>query len=711
MLTDEIKHDIQQAYSHFITNKHYRARMNQRIMIAEIAKVVANSPEVEEREPGNIAPVAVIEAGTGIGKTIAYMISLLPIAKAMEKKIIVSTATIALQEQILHKDLPELREHSGLEFSFSLAKGRGRYLCTSKLINLLGSQGQQQSTLFEIDTALVLDRYAIKRLEKFKEAYLEGEWDGDKDSWDGEVYEREWRHVTATHYECGGRRCQFFDSCPFFSARNEMQEADCIIVNHDLVLSDMALGGGVVLPPPSETIYVFDEGHHLHEKAINHFSQHVRIKNTELWLQQFLQDLPQCAQQLPWTKSGQSSLEKLADSVKALREMFINTSPVWQQLVGDQEKFRFTDGIITEEVRVVAQGFLSPLRETVNKLDELISTIKEMEDSKKSGSLQPIMEHWQSTLGLSFRRFQATLQLWLSYAHPDNEGSAPHARWLNRIEIQGDTDLQLNSSPILGDSVLSEYLWKNCFSAVVTSATLSTAGNFERFKMQTGLNQRAQYCSLESPFDYQNAATLVIPSQATDPNLEVDHLQGIVGYIHENVSLCEGTLVLFNSQRQMEEAFSILSSVYQDITLVQGGSSKQAIVRKHKQRIDEGQGSTIFGLASFAEGIDLPGQYLTHVVIARIPFAVPSDPASEALYEWLEKTNRNPFFEVSVPDATMKLVQACGRLLRNESDTGKVALLDRRIISKGYGRKIIKALPEFKLVVEPVHKKSQENPG
>ena len=701
MLTDEMKQDIQLAYSNFITSKGYRARMNQRIMIAEIAKVVANSPEVEERASGDNAAIAVVEAGTGIGKTIAYMISLLPIAKALEKKIIISTATVALQEQILHKDLPDLREHSGLEFSFALAKGRGRYLCTSKLINVLGAQGQEQTQLFDVDMPTTLDRYGVKRLENFKNAYLEGDWNGDKDSWDGEVYDREWRHVTATHYECGGRRCQFIDSCPFYSARSAMQEADCVIVNHDLVLSDLALGGGVVLPAPSDSIYVFDEGHHLHEKAINHFSQHIRIKNTEQWLHQFLQEIPQCAQQLPWAKHGQSCLDKLVGPVKNFREMLLSSGPVWQQLSADQEHFRFPDGVIPEDIQAVSQGFLSPLRDIVNTLEGLLSTLKDMEEDLKVGSLQAMMEHWQSILGLSLRRFQSSLQLWVSYSYPDKEGCAPRARWLNRLEIQGDADIQLNSSPILGDDVLSDYLWRDCFSAVLTSATLSTAGDFGRLKMQTGLDDDCHYASLESPFDYPNAAVLLVPTQAADPVRETEHLEGIVSYVHERVSLTEGTLVLFNSQRQMEEAFDALSSVYQDITLAQGASSKQSIVRQHKARIDEGEGSIIFGLASFAEGIDLPGEYLTHVIIARIPFAVPSDPASEALYEWLEKSSRNPFFEVSVPDASMKLVQACGRLLRNENDRGTVALLDRRIVSKGYGRKIIESLPPFKVIVEP----------
>ncbi|MBL4608948.1 MAG: ATP-dependent DNA helicase DinG [Pseudomonadales bacterium] len=590
MLTDDIKNTIQQAYSTFIASKKYNARKNQRIMIAEIAKVAANSTDVEDREEGSYSHVAVIEAGTGIGKTIGYMLSLLPIAQAFEKKIVVSTATIALQEQILYKDLPDLREHSGLDFTFALAKGRGRYLCTSKLINLLSSEGSHsQESLFQIDTPLTLDRFAIKRFEKFKNAYLNDEWDGDRDSWDGEIYEHEWRHVTSTHYECGGRRCQFIDSCPFFSARGAMQEADCIIVNHDLVLSDLALGGGVVLPAPSETIYVFDEGHHLHEKAINHFSHQVRLKNTEQWLQQFLLELPQCAQQLPWTKSSQSSLKGLADSATSCRELLVSTRPVWNQLLGKEERFRFPNGVISDELRALAKGFLSPVGKLVNTLDELLSTLNEMEDNQKTGSLQPFFEHWQLALGMAYRRLQGTHKLWSSYAYQDVKGNAPHARWLNKVEFQGEIDLQLNCSPILAHEVLLEYLWKNCFSAVLTSATLSTAGDFDRLRMQTGLNEQSVYCSLDSPFDYKNNATLIVPSQAAEPSNEADHLKGIVDYIHEDISVSEGSLVLFNSQRQMEEVYTHLSSVYQDITLVQGSCSKHLIVKKHKERIESGE--------------------------------------------------------------------------------------------------------------------------
>ena len=707
MLTDELKTTIQRAYSLYLENKGYTARRGQLMMIAEIARNVAAAQEIEQ----GAAPATVIEAGTGVGKTIAYLISAIPVAQARDKKLIISTATVALQEQILLKDLPDLRKNSDLKFSFALAKGRGRYLCTAKLIALLGGQeGSSQGTLFGDQGGVQLDRYSYKRYEKMKDAFVAGKWDGDRDNWQEGVRDNEWRSITATHHECSGRRCQFIDQCSFYAARKDVQTADCIVANHDLVLSDLALGGGVVLPSPEDSIYIFDEGHHLSEKSIQHFANSTRIKNSLSWLKQIMQELPQCAQQIGWQKNDLHTLGELGDLAKGLHASLMVSEPMWEQLLEgsaaskvNDDGYRFPEGAVPSEVKEVAGSLSTPCLAMAQKFDELLSSLKKIAEDKSQEALSARVEQWQALLGANYYRAEVSYALWARYAHADDAAKPPHARWLKRIESQGVSDIEVCSSPIIAAEVLDQYLWRRCFSVVITSATLSVGGDFDRFKMQTGVSEGSHFCLFDSPFDYQNAGLLVVPGLACDPSDVEAHTQAIVDYIHQDVSVDQGTLVLFSSRRQMEAVYEEMSSVYQDLALVQGEQSKQLIIQDHRERVDEGGGSIIFGLASFAEGIDLPGRYLDHVVIARIPFSVPTEPAAAALFEWLEGEGRNPFIEVSVPDAAMRLIQACGRLLRSEEDSGRIALLDRRIVSRRYGQSILAALPPFRRqVVAPV---------
>lgn len=703
MLTTEIKENIQAAYRNFLKKKNYGARRDQRKMIADIAQVLANAKDMEEREDAAIAPVAVIEAATGIGKTIAYLMASIPIAQAKGKKIVVSTATIALQEQILFKDLPDIRENSGLQFEFALAKGRGRYACTAKLMALLENDAHpQNSLLFEQRFLLARNRSTGQLYQSLKQALFDAQWPGDRESWPDVITDSLWFPLTTTHHECAGRRCRYIETCPFFMARRALQDADCIIANHDLVLSDLALGGGVVLPPPTQTFYIFDEGHHLPEKTLEHFASHMRLNQTLQWLQAFIAEVPSCAKQLELNADIHQALESLVESSQHVRELFLSLLPVCQSIMVEQENLRFENGRIPEELKHLANTVIKPLNSLQTTLDTLLMQLKKKSEEKDNAGLSTVFDHWLFVFGFGLRRVQMLSELWSAYLQDDDANYAPHARWLVQGMYAGVHDYELHYSPILAASVLRQYLWKKCHAAVLTSATLSSGGNFHRLRMQSGLGDESYYARYESPFNYQESALLLVPSQATDPINEAEHLRGIVEYIHQNVQLNEGSLVLFNAQRQMEEVFDALSSVFQDITLMQGDLSKQQIIARHKNRIECGEGSMIFGLASFFEGVDLPGKYLEHVIIARIPFAVPSDPVAVTLNEWLEKQGKNPFDLVTVPDAIIRLLQACGRLLRSEHDRGKVAILDRRIVTKRYGKRILQSLPPFKLLVQAI---------
>jgi ATP-dependent DNA helicase DinG len=220
-------------------------------------------------------------------------------------------------------------------------------------------------------------------------------------------------------------------------------------------------------------------------------------------------------------------------------------------------------------------------------------------------------------------------------------------------------------------------------------------GSFERFIQHAGAPREAVYKVVASPFNYENAS-FSVPAMDCDPGDAGAHTDALIRQLPGIIDRDEGSLVLFSSRRQMLDVYNGLKDDWGDTILMQGDCSKQEILRRHRAAIDAGGGSVIFGLASFAEGVDLPGDYCRHVVIAKIPFAVPDSPLEAALAEWVEAQGRNPFMEISVPDAALRLVQASGRLLRTEQDVGRVTLMDRRIVTRRYGRAILDSLPPFR---------------
>lgn len=230
---------------------------------------------------------------------------------------------------------------------------------------------------------------------------------------------------------------------------------------------------------------------------------------------------------------------------------------------------------------------------------------------------------------------------------------------------------------------LRQYLWHSAFAALVTSATITALGRFDRFSHRAGLPKNAVCTLAPSPFRYAESGVLRIPDHGADPRDNAGHSASIIEHL-----------------RQMLDVFAGLPAAFRERVLVQGDLSKQELIRQHRARVDNGEPSVIFGLASFAEGVDLPGKYCEHVVIAKIPFAVPDDPVEAALSEWIERNGGNPFMEIAVPDACLRLVQACGRLLRTEQDTGTVTLLDRRLVTQRYGKAILNALPPFRREIE-----------
>ncbi len=707
MLTKQNKQEIQKAYSQFLESKSLKPRFGQKQMIAEIARAIGAIEMDAEGKRVNDAGVVAIEAGTGTGKTVAYTLAVLPLAKALGKKVVISTATVALQEQIIYRDLPDVLKHSGFPFRFGLAKGRGRYLCLSKL-DLFLNANPQDALFTEVDELSELkdideDAYQIKVYESMAKAMLTGDWDGDKDNWKDELSHQVWQPLTSDRNQCTGRRCQHVAQCSFIKSRENLGQVDCIVANHDLVMADLALGGGAILSPPEETIYIFDEAHHLPDIALNHFACNLRLHTALSWLDQSVKTIHDIGK-------NSSSFIALLDELDVAVASLVQVKPYYAQLkqqveslcepllpVPENEQMphlRFEHGQIPHDLQLLSLELFKQLvliQESLSKAHDMIE--KQLEDNRSGLSLNEL-EQLFAVVGLMSATAERHGDVFQAYSR--DVADLPDSRWIQLAESSGLIDFDINASPLLASQSLRKFLWQRCFASVLTSATLTALGNFNRIAMHAGLPMTFQSAIVPSPFNYAENASLMVPSLSCEPSDVQGHTEEIAKLLPKLCKGDQGVLVLFSSRKQMNEVYEFLDIDIQGDVILQNELSKQLLIKTHQLAVDDGQRSVIFGLASLAEGIDLPGQYCSHVIIAKLPFSVPNDPVDAALAEWLETQGRNPFMEISLPEASQRLIQACGRLIRTEKDVGRVTLLDKRLLTKRYGRQLINALPPFR---------------
>ena len=695
MLDQSIKETIQQGYRQFLKSRDLKPRLGQKQMIAAIANSLGHS-DADKR-------LAVIEAGTGTGKTVGYLLSALPIARAKDKTVVVATGTIALQEQLILKDIPDLLESCDWDYQVTLVKGRGRYICNMRLQQCLDAIKSKEAGLFLFEDEMPFNPNAqSEALYQELSEYLEdSSWDGDRDAWDSRIPDADWQTLTVDHRQCTGRRCQFVDQCPFFKARAELEEADCIVANHDLVMADLALGGGAILPPPEDCIYIFDEGHRLGETAVKHFGAQCRINTTLNWLERVPKQLKGQTPVFEKDKTIIDMLPRIDSGANEIVALLTTCYPQFQayldNLEDDRQLYRFPQGDVGEGTRELAQNISALTSRWIGRVELLRDTLNEALTDRDYAVPIPDIELFYQQVGSWLTKGENLLALWDRLKQQLTSHTVPLACWLRLDDSgSGNLDIAINASPIQATEILREQLWGSCYGAVITSATLRSLGNFNTLKRETGIPDSAQFLSVAGAFNYAEAATLSVPKDCVEGNAIYEHTDYITDNLAHMVEKKAGTLVLFSSRRQMDEVFDRLDTDLQKICLVQGKYSNREMVRLHKERVDQGKTSVLVGLASFAEGVDLPGDYCKHVIIAKLPFMVPDDPLHEALSEWIEDKGGNSFFDIALPIASLRLIQACGRLLRTESDTGTVTILDKRLITKRYGGQLIDALPPFR---------------
>lgn len=692
MLDETLKAEIREAYQCLLQARGLNPRLGQREMIAEVANALGD-PDAPE-------PIAVVEAGTGTGKTIAYTIAGVPVAKARGKHLVIATATIALQEQLLDRDLPDILKHSGLDFSVQLAKGRARYACLQKLDH--GLSGGDQASLIplypdEFDTGSADDSVLFQAMV---ESLGNGGWDGDLDAWPSPLTDQQRRRVTTDAYQCGGRRCPYIGQCSFYQAREGLGETDVIVTNHDLVLADLKLGGGVILPPPEDCLFVFDEGHRLPEKCLGHFVLSVRSGATEQALRDLGKWLTQNESALQEALGSEAIISRLLTGIGDLHQLLADAKLASEACFAEatsSEEYRFPLGVVPDSLADLARQSSDLWQQHLDLANRLSASLERLSAEADAGQREE-RDAWFTNAQVMVSRAESQLALWRSFASADETPSGPPewARWLRLGNA--NQDIEWRASPILAADLLTEHLWSRAAGVVVSSATLSAMGSFDRFITRSGAPTGARYKRVQSPFD-PGKVEFVVPAMASDPSDPDAHTEELCRLLPELIATDLGALVLFSSRRQLETVAERLREALPHQLLVQDSMSKAELLAQHRQHVDQRQASVIFGLASFAEGIDLPGDYCQHVVIAKLPFAVPDDPLEAALAERVTAQGGQPFMVISVPDAALKLTQACGRLQRSETDTGRITLLDRRVVDRRYGRAILDSLPRYRFTI------------
>jgi ATP-dependent DNA helicase DinG len=586
---------------------------------------------------------AVVEAGTGTGKTLAY---LLP-AICSGRRVVISTATKSLQEQLYQKDIPFLQKHFAPNLKVAVMKGRSNFLCLAK-VHALADQPLLKG-MEEVDAFREICDWA-KLTETGDRAELTFLPD------DSEL----WSRIDARRDTCTGKKCPEFERCFLTQMQNRAKEADLIIVNHHLFFADLALKQddfGSILPEYSAV--VFDEAHEMEDVASDYFGQ--QISNYQF--EELARDADQA---MRLTKSGSPALLRRTQRIREKNRAFFESFPP------RDGRFPFT--------HPEREAFLEQNRASY---DELLNSLKGLETEFAAMTQKP-----EELMRIARRSFEIRQEL--AFLFESNERN--YVYWFERR----NKGVFLAATPIDVSRILREKLFEAFDTVILTSATLTVAGRFEFIRQRLGLDH-AKECALPPEFDYGQQALLYLPQKMPDVR-DANFPSRAADEIVQLLKLSQGrAFCLFTSYLQMNDLFDRVRNRLDFPLMIQGTAPRSVLLERFKNTPN----AVLFATASFWQGVDVPGEQLSCVIVDRLPFAVPSDPIVAARVRALQDEGRNPFSEFQVPEAVLSLKQGFGRLIRTKTDRGVLALLDTRIQRMPYGKIFLESLPRYRRTSEP----------
>lgn len=709
-----------------------RSRPGQRRMAEQVAQTLAaaylgkptgvndDDGDAVIDGPAPMRAISVIQAGTGVGKSLAYCAPAIALALARNTRVIISTATVALQEQLVHKDLPALAQQMEQPFKFALAKGRGRYVCQLKLERLTGLAPEADDEAEEGDDDLFADwadapRASVAPQEQaaqrayygaIAQALASGAWDGDRDTLDTPPAPQAWAPMAADAASCSGKHCPSYNSCVYYERRKALVGAQVIVVNHDLLLATL---GTRQLPELDNSLLILDEAHHLPAIALGQFGCRMDL-GEHAWVERLAQRAMRVG-----VRMEVSEVADIPAHAMRMREALQETERLVEDLYGDllhtpgadatpargPTQARVPQGRLPEALhgplgRVAhhAEGFVNVLRTIANALRA---------EMREQPALARKLSAMYAKLGALAPRLEQTLEaarLLLREPEPETH-AAPTAKWFT-LEPREHAPplLRAHASPLLPGSMLRQHLWARVRGAVLTSATLTSCGRFDFFLHESGLyaDEAASTLEVPSPFNYALQGRLLAAESGADPRDASAYVQQLGRALAQDLAEVQhGALVLFTSREQMRQATLALPPALVPRVLLQTALPRQQLLATHRARVAQGLPSVIFGMQSFGEGLDLPGKLCESVFIAKLPFASPDEPVGQARAEWLRTQGRDPFTELVVPATAIRLAQWVGRAIRSEDDRASVYCYDRRLLGTSYGQRLLQGLPPFAL--------------